>query len=107
MGGPDFAVEVASKHDRTWDKLDFYAAVQTRELLVIDRDPWKLSLLRLENGQLVAVGVSVLPEGKPITSAVLPVTLKLTPRENLVPMIEVQHQQDGRRWNVDPVIHGR
>ena len=39
-------MEIVSKGDRTLEKLDFYAAVDTKELLVIDRDPWQLSLYR-------------------------------------------------------------
>src|SRR3990172_5790454 len=33
LGGPDFVVEIASPHDRSREKLAFYAAVGTRELL--------------------------------------------------------------------------
>ncbi len=38
--GPDFAVEIVSRGDRSRDKFDFYAAVGTRELLIVDRYPW-------------------------------------------------------------------
>jgi len=48
VGGPEFAIEIVSPGDRTLEKLDFYAEVGTRELLVIDRDPWKLTLYRRE-----------------------------------------------------------
>ena len=51
VGGPDFALEVVSPGEDGTAKLDFYAAVGTREVLVIDRDPWALTLYRLENGQ--------------------------------------------------------
>ena len=44
FGGPDLAIEVVSPNDQTLDKVDFYAAVATRELLVIHRDPWQLAL---------------------------------------------------------------
>lgn len=46
FGGPEFAVEIVSKGDRTLEKLDFYAAIGTQELLVIDRDPWQLTLFQ-------------------------------------------------------------
>ena len=36
FGGPDLAVEIVSPNDRTDEKLDFYATVGTRELIVID-----------------------------------------------------------------------
>ena len=45
VGSPDFAVEVVSKADRSRQKLDFYAKVSTRELLMIDREPWSLGTL--------------------------------------------------------------
>jgi len=35
-----------SRGDKTLEKLDFYAAVGTQELLVIDRHPWKLTMYR-------------------------------------------------------------
>ncbi len=72
-GGPDFAVEIVSPNDRTLDKLDFYAKVGTRELLVIDRDPWQLTLYRLSGQRkLVPAGLSSLTQLSVIQSAVLP-----------------------------------
>ena len=55
QGGPDLAVEIASPRDRTWEKIEFYASVGTRELLIIDRDPWTLELYRLTDSQLTLV----------------------------------------------------
>ena len=49
FGGPEFAIEVVSPGDRTLEKLGFYADVGTRELLVIDRDPWRLTLYRVDD----------------------------------------------------------
>lgn len=106
LGGPDFAVEIVSPKDKTWDKLDFYSSVNTRELLIIDRDPWKLSLLRLAGDKLVPAGASTLAKNAAISSAVLPLAFQLVPRENEMPLIEVLHH-DGRRWKVDPVVRGR
>jgi len=48
FGGPELAIEIVSLGDRTLDKLDFYAAIGTQELLVIDRDPWQLTLYRVD-----------------------------------------------------------
>ena len=62
---PDLAVEVVSSNDRSRDKLDFYASVGTRELVVLDRDPWRIEVYRLLDGRLcpaetaAAVGESV------------------------------------------------
>jgi Uma2 family endonuclease len=58
VGGPDFAVEVISPYDRSRKKLDFYANVGVRELLLVDRKPWCLELYRLQDGKLVLVGKS-------------------------------------------------
>ena len=58
QGGPDFTIEVASPGDKTWDKLDFYAGVGVRELLIVNREPWELVLLRLQAGTLAEVGRS-------------------------------------------------
>ncbi|MCA9147818.1 MAG: Uma2 family endonuclease [Planctomycetales bacterium] len=43
LGGPDLAIEIISPGDHTRQKLDFYAKVRTRELLVVDRSPGKWS----------------------------------------------------------------
>ena len=52
FGGPDFAVEIASPGDRSREKLEFYAKVGTRELLLVDRKPWSLELYRLDGEKL-------------------------------------------------------
>lgn len=103
FGGPDFAVEVSSDKDRTWDKLDFYAKVKTRELLIIDRNPWKLSLLRLNGEQMELVATSSLEDSAAVASAVIPISLRLLARTGLKPTIQVQHS-DGRSWVVDPIL---
>lgn len=78
LGGPDFAIEVTSKGDRTLDKLDFYAKVNTRELLVIDRKPWQLSLYRLSpTGRLELVKRVNQTEMGSIVSEVVPIELSL------------------------------
>ena len=46
FGGPDLAIEIVSPGDRTYEKLGFYATAGVRELLIVDRHPWKLTLLR-------------------------------------------------------------
>ena len=82
LGGPDFAVEIVSPDDRTLDKLDFYAAVGTRELLVIDRNPWQLTLYRLSsdrepNPKLVPVALSTFAQPATIASETLPLSITL------------------------------
>ena len=86
FGGPDFAIEIVSPDDRTLEKLNFYADVRTQELLVIDRDPWQLTLYRLDadrtprtgiNRKLVPAAVSTLSQATEIRSEVLPIQISL------------------------------
>ena len=58
LGGPDLAIEIVSRGDRSRDKLDFYAAVGTRELLILERDPWSLDVFRLDGDELTLVGTA-------------------------------------------------
>ncbi|MEM7312831.1 MAG: Uma2 family endonuclease [Planctomycetota bacterium] len=84
-GGPDFAVEVVSPGDRTLEKLDFYAAVKTKELLVIDRDPWQLSLYRRNaRGKMEQVGESTLQSGEVINSDIIAATFSLLHAEQCI-----------------------
>ena len=53
LGGPDFLIEVRSPEDKTFEKLDFYASIGVRELLVVDRDTKALRLFRLNAGRLL------------------------------------------------------
>jgi Uma2 family endonuclease len=96
FGGPDFATEIVSRDDRSREKFGFYASVGTRELLLIDRDPWRLELHRLADGELVLAGVSTVADPQSLTSEVIPFSFRLvdaSPR----PQIEITHR-DGRRW---------
>ncbi|MDX1929111.1 MAG: Uma2 family endonuclease [Pirellulaceae bacterium] len=77
LGGPDFAIEIVSQGDRTLDKLDFYAMVGTRELLVIDRNPWQLTLYRRNNARLVPVAHCDLQQATAIQSEVIPLRISL------------------------------
>lgn len=101
LGGPDFAVEVASKGDCSREKLEFYAKVNTRELLLIDRDPWTLELYRLTDGALTLVGKRTAGEEEgALTSGVVPLSFRLiegTPR----PVIEVGRLDgEGGSWRI-------
>lgn len=97
QGGPDFAIEIVSTGDKTWDKLDFYAKVGTRELLIVERDPWEVVLLRLAAGKLVENGRANLADGTVLQSQVVPFSFCLITK-NQRPTIEVKHQVDGRTW---------
>jgi hypothetical protein len=98
-GGPDFAVEIPSKGDRARKKFDFYARVGVRELLVVDRDPWRLELYRRgpQEERLALVGGSDPDHPQPIASHVLPLTFRLVPGPKR-PQIETVRAADGRAW---------
>ena len=75
-GGPDFGIEIVSPGDQTLEKLGFYALVGTRELLVIDRDPWQCTLYRpLPTGMMMPVAVASLRQPATIISDVLPICI--------------------------------
>ena len=96
-GGPDLAVEIVSPGDKPKEKLTFYAKVKTRELLIVDRDPWSLELYQLRSGKLQLAGRADLASPAVLTSGVLPLTFQLqpgTPR----PKILVTHTTTGQTW---------
>src|SRR4051794_6380253 len=97
LGGPDFAVEIVSPGDRSRGKLAFYAGIATRELMVVDRDPWALELYRLNTGQLVSAGTSTLDRPEILASATLPLAFRLVPGDPR-PSIEVSHSDGVQRW---------
>jgi Uma2 family endonuclease len=98
QGGPDFAVEVVSENDRTWEKVDFYARIGTRELLIIDRNPWRLSLLRLEEGSPRNLAAASAQADEALVSAVLPLSFRLMWRDGN-PELEIRHTLDKRIWH--------
>lgn len=97
QGGPDFAIEITSRGDKTWDKLEFYAKVGTQELLVVEREPWEMILVRSAGSALKEVGRATLTNNTVLQSKVVPFNFRLTTK-NQRPTIEVQHQVDGRTW---------
>lgn len=78
LGGPDFAIEIVSRGDRTLEKLDFYSSAGVQELLVIDREPWKLTLYRTAaDGQLAVAAADEGDGQEAIKSRVLPIAFLL------------------------------
>jgi Uma2 family endonuclease len=99
MGGPDFAVEIRSPGDETLQKIPFYEKVGTRELLVIDREPWSLVLYRLSENGLVPAGRSDLDSPEVIRSEVVPLAFRLVAgaEDGDHPAIEVEYPEaDGQ-----------
>jgi len=97
VGRPDFLVEIISPGESPRAKFGFYAAVKTREVLIVDRYPWALELFQLVEGQFVSAGRSDLHDPQVLRSKAVPFTLRLTPG-NERPQIEVTHIETGKRW---------
>jgi Uma2 family endonuclease len=95
-GGPDFVVEITSPYDRTREKIEFYEKIGVRELLIVDRDPWRLELMRLSGGKLIPAGASMLDAPLPLMSETTLLDFRLTQGEER-PEIAVAHR-DGRAW---------
>jgi hypothetical protein len=71
LGGPDFVVEVCSPDEDPHEKIEFYGAIGVREMLIINRDPWKLELLR-RSGDGLKLAVQATPGSGEIASEVIP-----------------------------------
>ena len=97
QGGPDFAVEITSQGEDPHAKLDFYAAVNTRELVVVRRDlGWRLELFRLGGGTLGLAG-DIGPGAGGLTLESVGVTLRVEAAEPR-PDVVVAHPATGREW---------
>jgi Uma2 family endonuclease len=77
FGGPDFAVEITSRFDRSREKFGFYAKVGVRELLLVDRNPWQLELYRRDGDRWELVGRCRLDDAVVLSSQVLPLAFRL------------------------------
>jgi len=103
FGGPDLAIEVVSVGDRAYEKLPFYAKVNTREVLLVDRKPWVLTLYRNQQGTMVEVGRSTAENRVQLASEVVPVSFQMSQDNAGRPQIEVRHQTDAAlKWTIQP-----
>ncbi|WP_435022411.1 Uma2 family endonuclease [Tundrisphaera sp. TA3] len=98
-GGPDFAVEVLSPGDPARRKRDFYAKVNVREFMIVDRSPWSLELYRANAGRLDLVGKATVDGAEVLASEVLPLTFRLIPGQER-PRIEVARTDEGETWAI-------
>ena len=98
-GGPDLLVEVISPGENPLAKLGFYAMIQTREMLIVDRYPWALELYRLVDEELVLQGRSDDATPTILTSTTLPFTFQLRPATPR-PLIVVTHTQTSQTWMI-------
>jgi len=97
LGGPDFLVEIISPGDLAWDKLAFYPEVGTQEVLIVDRDPWRLELYQLDNDVLKLAGKSDLENSAILASHVVPLTFQLHQGPSR-PIIHMVHTGTGQTW---------
>jgi len=77
LGGPDFAVEIVSRWDRSREKIDFYSGIGVRELLIIDRDPWQLELFRRSGDRLQSIILATESNALTVESQVVPIAVRL------------------------------
>lgn len=99
-GGPDFIAEILSVNDGTRDKLPFYSRIGVRELLLVDRNPWRLELYRSMGNELREVGVSIPEQSSPLVSQVIPFRFSLL-ADPVRPLLELMHNDDqAQRWLV-------
>ena len=101
FGGPDFAVEIVSRNDRTDEKIPFYERVGTRELRIVDRKPWKLRLYRSVNGRLSLMGQSTVDDDAPLRSERVPLSFQINTIEGKS-SIRVIHNDGAQSWTVKP-----
>jgi Uma2 family endonuclease len=99
-GGPDFAAEIVSPRDRTRKKIPFYEKIGTRELLIVDRRPWRISLFRLTDGKLIEVGQSTVTNGEVVASEAVPLSFQLIQASDR-PTILVNHRTEDRQWTIE------
>ena len=97
VGGPDLAVEIACPGEDPRLKLDFYAKVNTRELLIVERDPWSVEMYQLQSGKLVLAGTSDLANPAVLASGALPLTFQLQSGAAR-PAILITHTATGQTW---------
>ena len=97
LGGPDFLAEIISPGEDRIAKVPFYTSINTGEILIVDRDPWQLELLRIQNQQAHSVGISTLVHPQILSATSIGFTFQLIgqmPRPN----IEMIHVASGQRW---------
>ena len=97
LGGPDLAVEIVSHKDRSRRKFDFYAAVGVRELLIVDRGPWRLELHRNETGGWRLAGSSTIDQPGLIKLETLGLWCRLVPGPDR-PQIELHAADRLASW---------
>lgn len=96
-GGPDLAVEIVNPGENPRLKLGFYEQVNTRELFIVERDPWAVEMYQFRSGKLVLVGTAKATNGVVLASSVLPLTFELSAGAAR-PTIRIAHTGTGQVW---------
>jgi Uma2 family endonuclease len=96
-GPADFLVEIVSPNDSTYEKIPFYDKLGVVELLIVDRDPWKLELHTRRDGRLQKTGESNLENGAVLRSDSVRLSFQLVPGKDR-PRIAVEHSPSGKKW---------
>ncbi|MEK6261694.1 MAG: Uma2 family endonuclease [Planctomycetota bacterium] len=97
QGGPDLAVEIASPQDQTWEKIEFYASVGTRELIIVDRAPWAIELYRLSGSQLSLVGRTDIDSSTVLETESVPLRWRLVAGPER-PLLEATVPDGSKSW---------
>lgn len=101
FGGPDLAIEILSHGDQAREKIAFYGSVATRELLIIDREPWQLELHQLAGETLELVATNRPDDSEPVSSEVTGLSFALQSVEaSHRPMIVVAQAASGQSWAI-------
>lgn len=98
-GPADFLVEITSPGDRTRERLPFYGRLGVVELLIVERQPWRLELYRGGSGKMEEASRSDVETGGALSPQTVPLTFRLVPGDPR-PQVEVTHAQSGRLWMV-------
>lgn len=104
VGGPDFAMEILSPHDRAREKLPFYGKIKTRECLYIDREQECVELYRLNGELLELVAVLTAENEMKCSSEVLRLGFCVL-QEGAQTFLEVRQSGElGQVWRVDLLV---
>jgi hypothetical protein len=96
-GPVDFLVEIISRGDRSRKKLPFYSKIGVREVMLVERKPWRLRLYRHDVKVLQLVGACEVGDAAPLASEVIPFSFGLMPAVKR-PALQITHTTDGRTW---------
>lgn len=101
VGGPDFAVEILSPHDRAREKLPFYGKIKTRECLYLDRELECAELYRLNGEQMELVAQLTAENGLDCTSQALNLGFQVV-ADGPQTLLVIQSLTDpNQTWRVD------